>query len=130
MNSRCGRQAILPKIASLEFIETDAGVLDRAAQPMPTELGTLDAVDLSSALPWQETTSERPMVADHSRVLAIAAPAYGMRILGMASALTKLTLPAQRSATVAEASTNFRPCSFFLVAADHRPYSWSPKPLR
>src|SRR5215469_13533453 len=43
------RQAILPVIASLELIEIDAIVLDRAAQPMPTELGTLDAIHLASA---------------------------------------------------------------------------------
>lgn len=37
------RAAILSLIASLELVELDAAVLDRAAQPMPTELGTLDA---------------------------------------------------------------------------------------
>ena len=44
------RAAILNLIASLELIEIDATVLDRAAQPMPTELGTLDAIHLASAL--------------------------------------------------------------------------------
>jgi len=44
------RQSVLAIIASLEIVEVDTAVLDRAAQPMPTELGTLDAIHLASAL--------------------------------------------------------------------------------
>jgi predicted nucleic acid-binding protein len=80
------RQAILAVIASLELIEIDAAVLDRAAQPMPTELGTLDAIHLSSALLWQEVTGKQLMMATHDRALAFGAQAHGMGILGVASA--------------------------------------------
>jgi predicted nucleic acid-binding protein len=38
------RAKILELIASLELVDIDSVVLDRAAQPMPTELGTLDAI--------------------------------------------------------------------------------------
>jgi predicted nucleic acid-binding protein len=38
--------AILNLIDLLELIEVDSTALDRAAQPMPTELGTLDAIRL------------------------------------------------------------------------------------
>jgi len=48
------RRAILEIVESLELIEIDANVIDRAAQPMPTELGTLDAIHLSSALIWRD----------------------------------------------------------------------------
>ena len=41
-------------IASLELVEIDAVVLDRAAQPMPTELGMFDAIHLATALLWRE----------------------------------------------------------------------------
>jgi hypothetical protein len=34
------RATILAVIASLEVVDIEAAVLDRAAQPMPTELGT------------------------------------------------------------------------------------------
>jgi predicted nucleic acid-binding protein len=44
------RATILRLIDSLELIEIDSVVLDCAAQPMPTELGTLDAIHLASAL--------------------------------------------------------------------------------
>ena len=80
------REAILTLVASLELIEIDATVLDRAAQPMPTELGTLEAIHLSSALLWQKSTGEELAMATHDRALALGAQAHGMRILGIASA--------------------------------------------
>jgi len=43
------RATILGLIASLELVDIDAVVIDRAAQPMPTELGTLDAIHLATA---------------------------------------------------------------------------------
>jgi predicted nucleic acid-binding protein len=76
------RQAILSIIASLELIDIDTAVLDRAAQPMPTELGTLDAIHLSSALLWQDATGEELTMATHDRALALAAQAHGMRVIG------------------------------------------------
>jgi len=80
------RQAILAVIGSLELIEIDAMVLDRAAQPMPTEVGTLDAIHLASALLWREDTGEELTMATHDRALALGAQAHGMRVLGMTSA--------------------------------------------
>jgi predicted nucleic acid-binding protein len=80
------RQTILSIVTSFELIEVDAAVLDRAAQPMPTELGTLDAIHLSSALLWREFTGEALAMATHDRALAVGAQAYGMRVLGIAAA--------------------------------------------
>jgi len=76
------RQTILAVIASLELIEVSATVLDRAAQPMPTELGTLDAIHLASALLWRETTAEDLIMATHDRALGLAALAHGLRVVG------------------------------------------------
>jgi len=78
------RHSILATFASLELIEIDEVVLDRAAQPMPTELGTLDAIHLASALLWQESVGEKLPMATHDKALAIGARAYGMQILGEA----------------------------------------------
>ena len=50
------RATILSLIASLEIVDIDQAVLDRAAQPMPTELGTPDAIHLATALLWKEST--------------------------------------------------------------------------
>jgi uncharacterized protein len=79
------RHTILAIIAALALIEIDDVVLDRAAQPMPTELGTLDAIHLASALLWQESVGEKLPMATHDKALAMGAQAYGMQILGVAS---------------------------------------------
>jgi predicted nucleic acid-binding protein len=76
------REAVLAVIASLELIEIDAAVLDRAGQPMPTELGTLDAIHLASALLWREATGAKLAMATHDRALALGAQAHGLRVVG------------------------------------------------
>jgi predicted nucleic acid-binding protein len=76
------RAKILELIASLEIVEVDAVVLDRAAQPMPTELGTLDAIHLATALLWNEMTAEGLTMATHDTALAIASAAHGLPVIG------------------------------------------------
>jgi predicted nucleic acid-binding protein len=78
------RATILALIASLEVVEIDAVVLDRAAQPMPTELGTLDAIHLATALLWKEMTSTDLVMATHDGALALGAQAHGLPVVGMA----------------------------------------------
>jgi predicted nucleic acid-binding protein len=76
------RAKILELIASLEIVEIDGVVLDRAAQPMPTELGTLDAIHLATAILWKEMTAESLTMATHDTALAIAAAAHGFPVIG------------------------------------------------
>ncbi|PYR92463.1 MAG: VapC toxin family PIN domain ribonuclease [Acidobacteria bacterium] len=78
------RATILALIASLELVEVDAIVLDRAAQPMPTELGTLDAIHLATALLWKQVTRTDLVVATHDGALALAAHAHGLAVVGAA----------------------------------------------
>jgi predicted nucleic acid-binding protein len=77
------RAAILNLIQSLELIEIDSIVLERAAQPMPTELGTLDAIHLASAILWKDATGIDPVMATHDAALGIAAQAHGFAVLGL-----------------------------------------------
>ena len=77
------RAVVLALIASLELVEIDAVVLDRAAQPMPTELGTLDAIHLATAMLWKETTRTDLVMATHDGALALCAQAHGLRVLGV-----------------------------------------------
>jgi predicted nucleic acid-binding protein len=77
-----GRAAILSLIAALELVELDAAVLDRASQPMPTELGTLDAIHLSTALLWKEMTGTQITVATHDQALGLSAKAHGLPVVG------------------------------------------------
>jgi hypothetical protein len=76
------RSTILALIDALELIEIDSLVLDRAAQPMPTELGTLDAIHLASSLLWQDATGDALYMATHDRALGMAAQAHGLKVVG------------------------------------------------
>ena len=77
------RATILELIASLELVEIDTVVLSRAAQPMPTELGTLDAIHLATALLWKEMTGASLVVATHDAALAVGAQAHGLHVVGV-----------------------------------------------
>jgi len=77
------RAAILSLIASLELVELDAAVLDRASQPMPTELGTLDAIHLATALLWKEMTATPIAMATHDEALGLSAKAHGLSLVGL-----------------------------------------------
>jgi uncharacterized protein len=77
------RATILTLIAALELVDVDAVVLDRAAQPMPTELGTLDAIHLATALLWKEMTGAHLVMATHDAALAVGAEAHGLKVLGI-----------------------------------------------
>jgi predicted nucleic acid-binding protein len=78
------RATILALVAALEVVDIDPLVLDRAAQPMPTELGTLDAIHLATALLWKEMTSLDLVMATHDGALALGARAHGLTVVGVA----------------------------------------------
>ena len=74
---------VLSLIAGLELVGLDATVLNRAAQPMPIELGTLDAIHLASALLWKETQRADLVMATHDGALALGAVAHGLSVIGV-----------------------------------------------
>jgi len=77
------RATILALVAALQIVEIDAVVLDRAAQPMPTELGTLDAIHLATALLFKDQTRANLVMATHDAALALGAQAHGLPVLGI-----------------------------------------------
>jgi predicted nucleic acid-binding protein len=77
------RGTILRLVASLELVEVDEVVLERAAQPMPTELGTLDALHLATAVLWREASGADLVVATHDTALGLAARAHGFSVVGI-----------------------------------------------
>lgn len=79
------RAAILALVAALEIVEVDSVVLERAAQPMPTELGTLDAIHLATAILWKDVTRSDLIMATHDTALAVGARAHGLRVVGVSS---------------------------------------------
>lgn len=64
-------------------MEVDAVVLERAAQPLPTELGTVDAIHLATALLWKETTGADLVMATHDTALGLGAHAHGLAVVGV-----------------------------------------------
>lgn len=76
------RETILRVLETMDVIELTASILGRAAQPMPTALGTLDALHLSTALLWREQTGSDLVMATHDGALGLAARAFGLRVLG------------------------------------------------
>jgi len=78
-----GRGTLLSLMDALEIVELDSTVLDRAAQPMPVELGTLDAIHLATALLWKQSTSAELVMATHDVALGLAAQAHGLPVVGV-----------------------------------------------
>ena len=77
------RSTLLSLTASLEIVEIDSAILDRAAQPMPSELGTLDAIHLATALLWRESMRAQLVMATRNVVLALGAQAHGLTVIGV-----------------------------------------------
>ncbi len=77
------REAVYRLLESMEIVEVTSPVLSRAAQPLPTVLGTLDAIHLATALLWKDQTGKELTMATHDVALAVAAKASGLRVIGV-----------------------------------------------
>lgn len=76
------REAVFRLLESMEIIDLTRPILTRAAQPLPTALGTLDALHLATALLWREGREKDLVMATHDASLAMAARASGFRVVG------------------------------------------------
>lgn len=77
------RAEILAALQELEIVEITRAVLARASEPLPSVLGTLDAIHLATALLWREENDENLTLATHDTALGTAARAYGFEVLGL-----------------------------------------------
>jgi uncharacterized protein len=77
------REVIYRLLDTADMIEPTRPVLSRAAQPLPTALGTLDAIHLATALLWREQRYADLVMATHDEALATAAKASGFRVVGV-----------------------------------------------
>jgi predicted nucleic acid-binding protein len=77
------RETVFRVLEGLELVELTRAVLRRAAQPMPSPLGTLDAIHLATAEMWREAKQKELLVATHDQALALAARASGFRVAGV-----------------------------------------------
>ncbi|MHB8416832.1 MAG: PIN domain-containing protein [Myxococcales bacterium] len=75
------REAVYRFVAATDVVALDLPVVQRAGQPFPTPLGTLDALHLATALLARERYPDLAM-ATHDVDLALAAKACGLAVLG------------------------------------------------
>jgi len=74
------RAAVLEQLDGFTLVPLEWPVLERAEQPFPTLLGTLDAIHLASALVARSAHSDL-LFATHDEELAVAARAMGFTVL-------------------------------------------------
>ena len=60
-------------VEATDLVLLRAPILSRAGDPLPSPLGTLDALHLATALVWRDRMDETLTVATHDAVLALAA---------------------------------------------------------
>jgi len=73
------RAAVLEAIEGFGLVPIGPQVLERAAEPFPTMLGSLDAIHLASALLVRDEFDDLSL-ATHDEELALAARAEGFRV--------------------------------------------------
>jgi predicted nucleic acid-binding protein len=76
------RASVREVLAGIDMVPIDSAVLERAADPFPTTLGSLDAIHLASALLARAQVHDLQL-ATHDVELAIAARAVGFPVLGV-----------------------------------------------
>jgi predicted nucleic acid-binding protein len=69
-------------VRSIDLVALSERILERAAGPMPTVLGSLDAIHLCSALEVAASLDEPLFLATHDTQLARAARALGLEVRG------------------------------------------------
>lgn len=77
------REAVYKLLGPLDAVDITRPILARAAQPLPTSLGTLDAVHLATALSWREETGSDLVLATHDGALGRAARSCGLPVIGL-----------------------------------------------
>jgi predicted nucleic acid-binding protein len=75
------RADVLEAIESINLIPLSRSVLERAAEPFPTLIGSLDALHLASALLVRDQYDDL-LFATHDHELALAARAIGFQVEG------------------------------------------------
>lgn len=78
------RRAVLSRLLrTVEWVELTESILAAATMPMPTAVGSLDAVHLTSALEWTKATGLPMVMATHDARLGEAARAFGLDVIGV-----------------------------------------------
>ena len=76
-------RAVREWLEAIDLVLLRPPVLSRASEPLPTPLGTLDAVHLATALIWRDRMSTALVMATHDSALGLAAQAFGFDVRGL-----------------------------------------------
>lgn len=77
------RRAVTDWLEAIDLVLLRPAVLSRASEPLPTALGTLDAIHLATALVWRERMGVLPTMATHDSALGLAARTFGFDVRGI-----------------------------------------------
>ena len=77
------RRAVTEWVEAIDLVLVRPPVLSRASDPLPTPLGTLDAIHLATALIWRERIGALPAMATHDTALGLAARTFGFDVRGI-----------------------------------------------
>lgn len=77
------RRAITEWLEAVDLVLLRQPVLSRASEPLPTPLGTLDAIHLATALIWRDRMGALSTVATHDSALGLAARSFGFDVRGI-----------------------------------------------
>jgi len=77
------RGAVFQKVNNAYRVAVSRTIMARAAGGFPTQLGTLDALHVATALLWRERYAPELVFATHDRQQARAARALGFEVLGV-----------------------------------------------
>lgn len=84
------REAVEELLETFDLVALDRRVLRRASEPLPTTLGTLDAIHLATATALRARVPDLRL-ATHDQALAVAARAVGLAIVSLARESTHAT---------------------------------------
>ncbi len=76
-------RAVTDWLEAIDLVLLRPPVLSRASEPLPTPLGTLDAIHLATALIWRERMGALPTIATHDSALGLAARTFGFDVRGV-----------------------------------------------
>ncbi|HSL94782.1 MAG TPA: type II toxin-antitoxin system VapC family toxin [Thermoleophilia bacterium] len=76
------RGAVFQKVKNAHRVALSRSIMERAAGGFATQLGTLDALHVATALLWRDGRTADLVFATHDRQQARAARALGFEVLG------------------------------------------------
>lgn len=76
------REVVFAILGEVYVVDVTKGLLNRAGMPLPSPLGTLDALHLVTALAFAERSRDVLTLATHDAALGRAARAVGLETIG------------------------------------------------